>query len=280
MKLVTLTFSPTHSTQRIVSQIADGLEKQFSATQKIERLKPLDMTLPKSREIHHSFDRDTILIIGVPVYAGRVPNLMLPYLNTLQGNGAIAIPVAVFGNRAVDDALIELRDILIDTHFFPIAGGAFVAQHSFSETVATGRPNAEDLLFAANFGAKCADKLFTYDLDQREKWPVIYLPGKNKAERDYFKPVKKTGEKFDMRKTKPTTSDACIDCKKCAEVCPMGAIDFNDVRNVPGTCIKCYACIKVCPTSAKQFTDPDFLFHIQDIANRLAKNKCDNTMYL
>jgi len=43
-------------------------------------------------------------------------------------NGALAIPVVVYGNRNYDDALIELKDILEFNGFKVIAGGAFIGQ--------------------------------------------------------------------------------------------------------------------------------------------------------
>ena len=49
----------------------------------------------------------------MPVYAGRIPNLLLlKYLTSVKGNDALAVPIVLFGNRNYDDALIELRDIL------------------------------------------------------------------------------------------------------------------------------------------------------------------------
>ncbi len=85
------------------------------------------------------------MVFGTPTYAGRVPNVLLKYLATVKGNGAAAMPVVTFGNRAFDDSLIELRDILRDNGFRPFAAAAFVGEHSFSTTLAAGRPDADDL---------------------------------------------------------------------------------------------------------------------------------------
>lgn len=45
-------------------------------------------------------------------------------------------------------------------------------------------------------------------------------------------------------------------------LCPMGAIDPEDVYSVPGTCIKCQACVRKCTKHAKYFDDPAFLSHV------------------
>ncbi len=81
------------------------------------------------------------MIFGTPVYAGRVPNLLLPYIrDKVKGNGALAVPVSLFGNRNFDDGLIELRNVLEADGFHTVAGGAFVGEHSFSRTLGAGRP--------------------------------------------------------------------------------------------------------------------------------------------
>ena len=50
----------------------------------------------------------------------------------------LAVPVVLFGNRNFDDGLIELRNILTEDGFMPVAGGAFVGEHAFSRTLGAG----------------------------------------------------------------------------------------------------------------------------------------------
>jgi MinD superfamily P-loop ATPase len=69
-------------------------------------------------------------------------------------------------------------------------------------------------------------------------------------------------------KAKPVTTDACIDCRRCAKVCPMGAIRQDHPSEVSGICIKCNACVKQCPVHAKQLTDEAYLSHVGFLENR------------
>ena len=63
-------------------------------------------------------------------------------------------------------------------------------------------------------------------------------------------------------KAKPVTDlERCDSCGPCITLCPMGALDAQDVTQVPGTCIKCHACVRGCPSGAKFFDDPAFLSH-------------------
>jgi hypothetical protein len=49
------------------------------------------------REQSLSFTDKDVVVFGVPVYAGRVPNVLLKYLQSIKGNGALAIAVVVYG---------------------------------------------------------------------------------------------------------------------------------------------------------------------------------------
>ena len=75
-------------------------------------------------------------------------------------------------------------------------------------------------------------------------------------------PLGMDGKPVNFLKAKPITDKTkCDNCGVCAAVCPMSAIDKNDVSLVPGICIKCQACIVYCHTKAKSFDDPLFISH-------------------
>ena len=144
-------WSATGTTKTVVSAIADRLAAELGLP-----VETYDFTLPAARRTAPEFAAGDVVVFGTPTYAGRVPNVLLKYLETVKGSGAAAIPVVTFGNRAFDDALIELRDILADNGFRPFAAAAFVGEHSFSKTLAAGRPDADDLLLAAQFAEQAA----------------------------------------------------------------------------------------------------------------------------
>ena len=103
-----------------------------------------------------------LLVVGVPVYMGRVPALVTEWLHAIAARNTPAVCVVVYGNRVYDDALIELEDILTGCGCRPIAGAAYIGEHSFStdETpTAKDRPDAGDLHHAESFGRKIREKL-------------------------------------------------------------------------------------------------------------------------
>lgn len=259
-----LYFSATGTTKRIVGEIGNAIGKSIAETRQPQNL---DFTLPKKRREIPIFSDKDIVVVGVPVYAGRIPNVLLKYLNSIKGQGAIAIPIVVYGNRNYDDALIELKDLLEVADFKVIAAGAFIGEHSFSNTLAKGRPDLKDLIKAKEFAEKIGLKL---EKDYEIK-PLLVRGNKDYS--NYYAPLGQDGKTKDIRKVVPKTKDFCIDCKLCAEICPMGSINYDDVSQIIGICIKCGACVKKCPVGAKYFDDPDFLFHKKDLEDTFKERR-------
>ena len=213
-------------------------------------------------------------MLGTPVYAGRVPNVLLPFLREkIRGGGALAVPVVLFGNRNYDDALIELRDILQQDGFRCVAAGAFVGEHSFSRTLGAGRPDDGDMVGQAAFAREICEKLAG---QAGTEMAPVSVRGETPI-RPYYTPRDRHGNPINILKVKPKTDpDRCGGCGLCAELCPMGSIDPADVSQVRGICIKCCACVKKCPSGAKYFDDPGYLFHqheLEDVYTRRAENE-------
>jgi ferredoxin len=189
-----------------------------------------------------------LALIGAPVYAGRIPPDAVRRLRRLRAKDTPAAVVVVYGNRAYEDALIELRDLALEAGFVPVAGGAFIGEHSFSTEVmpiAHGRPDAQDLIEAAAFGRQIRAKLAgLYALDDL---PLLHVPG-NVPYQDRGGPAQISPE---------TQGALCPLCGTCATVCPTAAIALDDaVETDPEACILCCACVKNCPTGARVLTDP------------------------
>ena len=263
-KINAMFFSATDTTKKIVCTIAQEISEHLSETQ---NYKSIDFTLPAARETPVTFTEEDLVVFGVPVYAGRVPNLMVKYIAGVQGRGALAIPVVLYGNSDYDDALIELKDILEDGGFKTIAAAAFIGEHAFSKTLAKDRPDEKDLALAREFARQVWQKL-----KAQENITTVSVKG-NRPYRKHYMPKNKEGLPVDIRKVKPKTNDNCIDCKLCARVCPMGSIDVDQVSVISGVCIKCCACVKKCPTQAKYFDDSGYLRHKEELEIELTARK-------
>jgi ferredoxin/flavodoxin len=271
-------FSPTGNTKTVAELVRNQLANDLSA-----QVDTYNFTMLEARNSFPQFDKDDIVVFATPTYAGRVPNVLLKYLNTIQGNGAFAIPMVTFGNRNFDNSLIELRDILEIDGFHTFAAAALAGEHAFSYTLGAGRPDEQDkgeiLDFAKNVSEKIKSSLT--DLSSTEnsllnlKSP-IEVDGIPETYGGYYSPKDADGNHIDIRKVHSKANNNCIDCGICAEVCPMDSIDHIDVRIMTGICIKCGACIKDCPVGARYFDDEGYLYHTHDLErsyNRRAENK-------
>jgi ferredoxin len=233
-----LYFSPTGTTKKIVQAAAFALTSDVFIH---------DLTLEKARQAESpSFKAHDLLIIGLPVYAGRIPLTIDPYLRNLKGQNTPVILIALYGNRDYDDALLEMQDILKSNGFMPISAGAFIGEHSYSKEVAGGRPDTKDIAIAKSFALSSYKSLQETDLKKLN----ILLPG-------HF-PYK---ERHDRPAIGPLVSDSCILCNICVGHCPTGALTLIDKIEVDKhKCIQCCSCVKKCPQEAIEFTEriPDF----------------------
>lgn len=272
-KIWAVYFSGTGTTRRTVERIASGLAEKLALP-----VEKVDFSRPQVRQQELRFDAADLVVFGTPVYAGRVPNVLLPFLQEkIVGGGALAVPVVLFGNRAYDDALMELRNILAADGLHPVAAAAFVGEHSFSRTLGQGRPNENDEALMDEFAAKTAD--LVRRLPAAPEKPVAV--GGQEPLRPYYTPRDHAGNPINILKVKPKTDmTRCGGCGLCAEMCPMGSIDPTDVSAVRGICIKCCACVKGCPTGAKYFDDAGYLYHQHELEAQYARPAENEVFYL
>ena len=258
-------FSGTGTTKKTVDRIAHRLAEALGTDCEV-----YDYTLPAARRQELTIPSGDVAVVGCPTYAGRVPNLLMPYLRDMvHGAGALAVPVVLFGNRDYDDALMELSKLLSANGFACVAGAAFVGEHSFSRTLGAGRPSDADMAEMDAFADRIAARLAAGDTA-----PVTV--GGCDPIRPYYTPRDRHGNPINILKVKPKTDRTkCGNCGWCAAHCPMGSIDPNDPSQVPGICIKCCACVKGCPTGAKYYDDPGYLYHkseLEEVYARPAEN--------
>jgi ferredoxin len=229
-------FSPTKTTEKIVSQIAAGIADPDLQRYDLTRM---DTDVPGRISVGTT-------IIGVPVYAGRVPEVALERLAQLQGASLPAVLVVVYGNREFEDALRELTDVVTAKGFHVVAAAAFVGEHSYStrqQPIAANRPDQTDLEHATVFGTAIKKKL---SVGKQPTTPET-IPG-NVPYR----------EGVVLGQIAPETiTERCVLCGACASLCPTFTISVSDqVLTDVAQCVMCCACVKGCPHDARVMTHP------------------------
>ena len=245
-------WSATGNTDKTVNTIAETLAEKLGVP-----LERRNFTRPSDRAEDLSFTGRDLVVFGMPTYAGKLPNKMLPYVQQqIHGNGALAVGVVTFGNRSYDNSLAELCAALEADGFHTVAGGAFACRHAFTDVLANGRPDSDDMAELAKLGSAVVGRIV-----RMTEYPApVTVDGD--ADAPYYRPLGLDGEPKVFLKAKPKTDlDKCIRCGVCASLCPMGSINPDDVTEVVGLCIKCHSCVRNCPMGAKYFDDPAFLSH-------------------
>ena len=185
-----------------------------------------------------AFSAEDICLISVPSFAGRVPLPAVNLLQQLKGNGARAILHVVYGNRAIDDTLLELRDIMHEAGFVCAAAAETVAEHSMFRQFGAGRPDADDEAEMQAFAVKIAEVL------QAELSGSLKVPGN-----------------YPYRERKPVSAipeggPDCSGCGACAAECPVHAIPAENPKSVNrDLCFGCMRCVSVCPAAARAIPD-------------------------
>jgi ferredoxin len=232
-----LSFSPTNTTKKVCLAVAMGMGAKDP--------KIMDMTRPDLRQAIAA-EPDMVmadidhLIVGAPVYFGKLPVQAADCIESIKGNGKGATAIVVYGNRDYGVALRRLAEILQKNGFTVMAAGAFIGQHSYSAIipVAMGRPDKADLEKACGLGMRSSSASRGLALED--------IP----MQADFFSRSDKS------KPLKPAfISELCIQCGICADGCPMGILSPDTgsylSRVAEDRCSGCMACAFNCPQKAR-----------------------------
>ncbi|MDV7186059.1 EFR1 family ferrodoxin [Lutibacter sp. TH_r2] len=245
-------YSPTGTTQKIVREIGQNTGLKLIAENNLAE---------NNFNLQTETSNNSLTIIGLPVYGGRLPLAALENLKKLKSNQSPVVIVVVYGNRDFDDALLELKQITSDCGFKVVAGAVFIGEHSYStdeKPVAKDRPDAKDLETCKNFAKKITSKLKRNK--NLNKLSEVVIPGNFPYKERNQLPVTLYPE---------TNNAICNQCGTCVDVCPTNAITIEDTVITNGElCTWCCACVKYCPHEARIFSNST----INTIQNRLYQN--------
>lgn len=232
-----VSFSPTGTTHKVVAAIAKNVAQNIQTN--------IDLTFVNKNTSETIFLTADIVVIGAPVYKGRLPEEAVDRLQKIKGNGQPAVVVAVYGNREFDDALVELTDLVTELNFNVISAATFIGEHSFStkeKPLSPGRPDEKDLLKAKEFAGQIRKSLSEVAAEALAS--ELSIPGSRPYKEHPPAPL-----------IAPDTEDGnCNLCGECIEVCPTQAISMDsEIKTDPNLCIWCCACVKECPSDGRIF---------------------------
>ncbi len=223
--LYNICFSPTGGTEKVAEFLTEVLAWKIA---------PVDLCDPQFAGV--TLTSEDVAVIAMPSYGGRVPCTAVERLAMVKGNGARAVLVCVYGNRAYENNLAEMKNLAQKAGFRPVAAVAALAEHSMARNVAAGRPDSRDEAVLYAMALKIKAKL-----DAGEDGEV-QVPG--------TVPDKPMGN-FGGRLAPKATVD-CNRCGRCADRCPTRAIDRDTLEADKAKCIGCMRCIAVCYGGARK----------------------------
>lgn len=253
MSVYSMYFSPTGGVKKVMDILTEGLSIDCQ----------IDLSAADADYSAYSFKEEDVCLISIPSFGGRVPSIVLERMKQMQANGAMAVLVVVFGNRAYDDTLLELKNEVNACGYLLGAAVAAVAEHSIMRQYGTGRPDAQDERELIQFGKEIADLIAN-----RKKAKDFTVPG-NPAYREY------NGVPF-----KPKAGKSCTKCGLCAEKCPVQAIPGNHPESLDEEkCISCMRCIALCPQNARKLNKA-VLFAASQAMKKAFVDRKQNELYL
>jgi len=220
-------FSPTGGTRKV---------SELLAAEIAENVTEVNLGTQNGQPENTATD---VAIMAAPVFGGRIPALVADKVRKLNGVHKKVITLVVYGNRAFEDALLELDDAAKDAGFQIVASGAFIAQHSMAPEVGKGRPDEQDTADIRCFAQKVLTKLESNADNQ------VTVPGNHPYKDSMSIPAT------------PVTLPTCNLCGKCITVCPATAITIEkDSVATSSNCILCMACVSSCPEQARILPPP------------------------
>ena len=222
-------FSPARKTGNILSLFVSSLGYD---------IEKYNITSYKKRDTSVEFLSSDLAVFAYPVYGGRVPDIMISQLEKMKANNTPAVIIAVYGNRAYEDALLEMQNILSEKGFIVTAAAAFIANHSIMNKVAVNRPDEKDNEKIKEFAEIVKNKI--KNITNISDMLKLNLPG-NFPYREY-----------NGIPLKPKGDSKCTSCGACVQNCPVNAIPADNPRKTDKTkCITCMGCAAICPQNAR-----------------------------
>lgn len=226
MRCQVIAFSPTGGAAKAAEVVADALGDSKSLVDLTDSTRDFSSVV---------MDEGEVALIAAPCFAGRVPAVAMERLASIAGNGVPCVVMNVYGNRAFDDALLEMADGARKAGFNVVAGIAAIAEHSIMHQFAAGRPDKTDSERLAELAA-----VVRRALDEGRAVEAPAIPGN----RPYLKAK--------AIPLVPAYAGSCSRCGRCAADCPTAAIDGETLRADKERCIACMRCVVECPDDARK----------------------------
>ena len=156
-KVIGIYYSPAGGTQKMTEILA----QRIGAI--LDDCSPLDVSVECHDMLREQcgsirFDDETVAVIGMPVYVGKIPLPAAAALRRVEGNGAMTLAAVSYGGRKYGNALFELKRIAEESGFRAVGAGAFMTSYLKRKGVKGSAPAVDDESLS-DFCTAASDKI-------------------------------------------------------------------------------------------------------------------------
>lgn len=127
-KVIGLYYSPAGGTEIMTETLARKIGEILDDCSPLGvSVECLDMLKGQNGGV--TFDDETVAVIGMPVYVGKIPLPAAAALRRIAGNGAMTLTAVSYGGRKYGNALYELKRLAEECGFKAIGAGAFMISY-------------------------------------------------------------------------------------------------------------------------------------------------------
>ena len=130
----------------------------------LDECSPLDVSVEchdmlKDESSSIAFDDETVAVIGMPVYVGKIPLPAAAALRNIAGNGAMTLAAVSYGGRKYGNALFELKRLTEECGFRAIGAGAFMISYMARRGSARSASPVVDTEALSDFSKAASEKI-------------------------------------------------------------------------------------------------------------------------
>lgn len=155
-KVIGIYFSPVGGTKIMTERLVSGIAAALNDCSP-EKITTECMDLSETKGLR--LDEETIAVIGMPAYIGKLPLPGMDALRSVAGSSALAVTTVSYGGRSYGNALYELRDLAEECGFTVVGAGAFAISYMAARGSSRSSAPGMDIASIAEFARASSAKI-------------------------------------------------------------------------------------------------------------------------